>query len=442
MSAGARSVAGRVLWRVAEEAAWVAPTLDAECRRARLAPRDAALAAQIAYGTLRVVPALDRAIDAQLDGDPARLDPRVRAALRGATFQLFHLARVPPHAVVDETVTSVRRSRGAGLAGLANAVLRKLAGARPAEPRLPARLVVPAWLEAELGASLGPERVEAVLACTSEPPPLGLRVRFGADRERIARAIREERPRAEVAHGALAPCALMVRRVGDPRTLRAWNEGAFVVQEEGSQLVALAPGTCEGERVADVCAGHGGKTTWLLHAVGARGRVTAIDVDARKLAALAKEVARLGLDATRLDVRAADMAAGLAGLAGTQDRVLVDAPCTGSGTILRRPELLLRLSPTDPARFAETQLRIATAAAALVRPGGTLAYVVCSLARAEGAGVAERLERALPDLTRARTHTPPLPAPDADGVVRVGPWLGAGTASRPDGYQLVRWTRT
>lgn len=439
MSGGPRAVAGRVLLRVAQEQAWAAPALDAEIERARLAPRDAALAAQIVYGTLRVLPALDRAIDAKLQGDPARLDALARAALRVATFQLLHLARVPPHAVLDETVGWVRSARGAGLAGLVNAVSRKFAAERPAEPRLPTRLVVPSWVESALREFVGAERSEAVLACADEPPPLCLRVRDGVDREALARDIREERPRAEVALGTLAPRALVVQRGGDPRTLRGWRAGAFAVQEEGSQFVAFATGASEGERVADVCAGHGGKTTWLLERVGASGQVTALDLDARKLARLAEEVVRLGLDARRLDARAVDATVRLADVAGRYDRVLVDAPCSGLGTIARRPELLLRLVPDDLARIADTQLAIATNAASLVRPGGTLVYAVCSLARAEGVGVAERLERALPRLARLRDATLLLPAPDDDGVLRIGPWLGTGTASRPDGYQVVRW---
>lgn len=439
MSGGARAVAGRVLLRVAEEQAWATPTLDAEIERARLGSRDAALAAQIVYGTLRVLPALDRAIDARLQGDPERLDGLVRAALRVATFQLCHLARVPPHAVLDETVGWVRTARGAGLAGLVNAVLRKLAAARPPEPRLPERLLVPPWVEAVLQQSLGHERTQAVLACQDDPPPLGLRVRDDLDREALAREIRAERPRAEVAFGALAPRALVVQRGGDPRTLRGWREGAFVVQEEGSQLVALATGASPGDRVADVCAGHGGKTTWLLERVAARGHVTAVDHDARKLARLADELARLGLAATRLDVRTADASAGLDDLAGRYDRVLVDAPCSGLGTIARRPELLLRLVSDDLARLSDAQLAIATHAASLVRPGGTLVYAVCSLSRVEGAGVAERLERALPRLVRVCDAPAPLPVTDDDGVLRIGAWLGAGTASRPDGYQVVRW---
>ncbi|HEX2676634.1 MAG TPA: RsmB/NOP family class I SAM-dependent RNA methyltransferase, partial [Polyangiales bacterium] len=236
-----------------------------------------------------------------------------------------------------------------------------------------------------------------------------------------------------------------VRRGGASRALPGYAQGHFSVQEEGAQLVALALGAREGERIADVCSGHGGKTTLLASQVGARGHVTAIDLDERKLEHIAPELDRLGIARERVDTQAIDVSVGTGGLGAAFDRVLVDAPCSGLGTIHRRPELLLRLGPKDPARLAELQLRILLRAAELVRPEGLLAYAVCSPTRVEAAEVASRFEAAMPRARRLLQPATPAfaaehawAAPDADGILRIGPWqVPPGAAGAPDGYQLV-----
>jgi 16S rRNA (cytosine967-C5)-methyltransferase len=142
-----------------------------------------------------------------------------------------------------------------------------------------------------------------------------------------------------------------------------------------------------------------------------------------------------------VQTRALDLTVGVGGLPPRFDRVLVDAPCTGLGTLRRRPELLLRLGPGDPARLAHVQLAILERAVRLVRPGGVLLYAVCSPTLEEGPDVAARFEAATPGLAREwdERALPIAVVPDADGVVRLGPWLGAADADSPDVYQLVRW---
>jgi 16S rRNA (cytosine967-C5)-methyltransferase len=177
-----------------------------------------------------------------------------------------------------------------------------------------------------------------------------------------------------------------------------------------------------GERVAELCAGHGGKSALFLRQLGPKGTLCAVDLDERKLARIAPELARLGIDPAPLSSHAVDLTVGPGGLAPGFDRVFVDAPCSGLGTVHRRPELLLRLDPAQLASLGQVQLAIAERAARLLRPGGTLAYAVCSPLRQEGAEVATALERAVPDLRRLCTPaTEKLPAPDADGVIRLGP---------------------
>ena len=265
----ARAVAATVLARVTDEGAYASAALDAELARAGLAPRDAALATELVYGALRVLPELDRAIAAHLHRPQQKLDARLQAVLRLGTYQLAHMSRVPVHSAVDESVGLLSAARGPRLAAVANAVLRKLATGYAEGPRGAAeRMSLPDWLHAELLAALGEAHAEALLGSLSETPPLCVRVRGDVDREALVAELRAARPEASIALGELSPRAILLRRAGDPRKLPGFAEGRFVVQEEGAQLVALALGALPGERVADLCAGHGGKTMLLAEAVG------------------------------------------------------------------------------------------------------------------------------------------------------------------------------
>lgn len=430
-AASARRVATRVLHRVATEGAWATPALDAEIGRAKLDRRDAALATEIAYGALRVLPKLDARLDALLK-QPKKVDAYLRAALRAAAYQILFLSRVPPHAAVSDAVALVKRERGPRLAGVANAVLRKLE--RPAAPSPPERVEVPAWIGEAILRGLGAERTAAFLATRPLPPPLGLRAVRSSPAAHVA-AIRAARPEAEVAQSALCPRGLWVRGAGDPRALPGWERGELAVQELGSQLVVELTGVREGERVADLCSGRGTKAL----AMAERGAaITAVDLYEQKLERALAEHARLALTAP-ITTLAIDLTVGVGELGPSFDRVLVDAPCTGLGTLHRRPELTLRLGPNDPSRMSELQARILSTSAGLVRPGGTLIYAVCSPTREEGAEVAERVERAHPELERVSALAGDPVAPDEDGVLRIGPWSGESAA--PDAYQVVRWRR-
>lgn len=436
----AREVATRVLFRIASEDAYASPALDAEIARARLDARDAAQATEIVYGALRVLPALDAAIDAERPKKNA-LDAWALAALRAATYQLLHL-RVPAHAAVSDAVAIVRRKRGEGLARFANAVLRKVAAKRPEDAASPTRVEVPAWVREALVRSLGPARTERFLDARRLPPPLGLRVGEGVDREALARRMEEARPSAEVRLDPISPLGLLVRGAGDPRALPGYDEGLFAVQDAGSQVVALLLGAREGEEVADACAGRGGKTALLAARVGVGGRVTAIDLHERKLEQIPSELARLHVE-TPLAIEAIDLSVGTGGLPPRFDRVLCDAPCTGLGTLHRRPEILLRLGPEDPARMAALQLRIAESAAALVRPGGVLALAVCSPTHEEGIALAQALQERVPELELVRDALPDVAiAPDAGGLFRIGPWSAAEDLDwGSDAYQVARFRK-
>ena len=418
-----------VLHRVLEQGAWAAPTLDAELARSALSPRDAALATEIVYGTLRVLPALDEVLDGFLDA-PERLDTFVRATLRAGTYQIRHLSRVPAFAVVNESVRLVRQRRGSKLCGLTNAVLRKVAEGSP-NPEPAEHLVLPRWLREALREALGDERAERFTAARTLPAPLGLRAR--QDRDALFQSLRRSVPDgASVRRGTLSDAALLLRGAGDPRRLPGYRTGAFVVQEQGAQFIAQLVGVEPGESVVDACAGRGGKTISLLEKLGEEGRITAIDLHESKLDRLRTELGRLGMGQANVDTRTIDLSVGLGGLPECAfDRVLVDAPCSGVGTIHRRPELLLRLRPDDLSRLGSVQRAILSQCARLVTPGGMLFYAVCSPMPEEGAHVVADFTQSQPGF-----EAYPLAGADPDGMRRVGPW-----DDDADAYQVFRWRK-
>jgi 16S rRNA (cytosine967-C5)-methyltransferase len=221
--------------------------------------------------------------------------------------------------------------------------------------------------------------------------------------------------------GQLAPSALWLPPSGDLRKLEGYAEGAFVVQEEGAQWAALALGAQPGERVLDACAGHGQKSALLAERIGPTGRLWVNDLVPRKLERLSQEFRRLGLPPP--ECRSVDLSVSPGDLPADMQRVLVDAPCTGTGTLRRRPEIANRLSEGDPRRIAEQALKLLCNAASLVQPGGHILFVVCSVLRAECEDVVERALHG--------GHTPhpghvlePLPfeAPEAQRVAGPGEW--------------------
>ncbi len=374
--------------RVLRDKAFAAAALDADLERnVQLDVRDRALATELAYGTLRLLGWLTKRLDRHATRGIGSVDVQVRAQLLVAAYQVLVLTRVPAFAAVDEAVNAVKALRGPRVAGFANAVLRKLA----AEPKPAADEIARAALDAA-DPALARAIVSAVgdagavrLLATEESPPLGLRVERADERDTWIARLREARPEARIEAGRVSPLAIVARGAGRLTDLPGWEEGAWTSQEEGSQVIALALGARAGQSVLDACAGRGNKTGLLAREVGNSGAVDAADLHPAKLERLVDELARIGV-APRATF-AVDWAAGTGAVTGPYDRVLVDAPCSGTGTIRRRPELLLRRKAADLPGLAELQRAILARVAGLVRPGGRLVYAVCSVLREEAEDV-------------------------------------------------------
>ncbi len=434
-------VAARVLERVAARGAFADRALEAELGRRRLEPRDAALATELVYGTLRWQRYLDWLLGPcarrRLDG----LDPRVLAALRMSAYQLTFLDRVPAFAAVNDAVT-LARAAGSGAAAFVNAVLRAFTRPgrpQPAEPHDPVdalalRRSFPTWLAARWVARRGSAEAEALMGAMNERAPLTLRTSL----RRTTRTALAERLAAE--HGvntrptAWAPEGLVVLDPGGPPSAwRPFAEGLCVVQDEASMLVARLLEPVPGETVADVCAAPGTKTTHLAELMDDQGRVLAFDPQPGRLGLVRAAAARLGLDSIRtFEGRVEALASRFPAAC---DAVLVDAPCSNLGVLRRNPEVKWRRRPEDLPRLAGRQQAILTAAAGMVKPGGRLVYATCSLEPEENEEVVGAFLAGHPEFQLAPPTAFPLPL-DADGWLRCLPHRH-GT----DGFTAVRLRR-
>ena len=352
-----------------------------------LAPADRSLATRLVFGTLAWQGRLDHHLRGLVRTSLERLDPPVLVALRAGLYQLLFL-RVPAYAAVDSSVRIVRHTAGKGAAGLANAVLRRaaanagdLALPEPSDPmeRLAVEWSHPRWLVERWAAQFGVEELPRLLAANNEHGRTTLRANT---LRTTPAALREELTAAGVdaTPGRWSPDALVVEAgAARVRALPAYRCGQTTFQGEASQLVTSLIGVAPGARVLDACAAPGGKTTHIAERIGAGGLVVALDVRPAGARHIAADAARLGA----VTVHAAAGDARRPPLAGLFDAVLVDAPCSGLGTLRRHPELRWRRRPQDIGRLATLQLEMLRGVAGFVRPGGVLVYSVCTLTREE-----------------------------------------------------------
>ncbi|MDX6226451.1 MAG: rRNA (cytosine967-C5)-methyltransferase [Frankiales bacterium] len=391
----------------------------------KLEGRDAAFATELTYGTLRWLGTYDEIIAACASRPLADLDPPVRDLLRLGTHQLLGGMRVPPHAAVGETVELARAVVGQSRAGFVNAVLRKvgaddlatwtsrLAPDRVTDPIGHLSLVHahPRWIVQAYADALGGdlEQVAAGLAAGNVRPAVHYVARPGRiGREELARVVGG-------APGPWSPYSV-ISPGGDPGAIAAIRTGAAAVQDEGSQLVAVAlanvPLEGADQSWLDLCAGPGGKAGLLAGLAGERGaRLLAVELAAHR----ARLVRNALAGEPAADVVQAD-ATSPAWRAAAFDRVLVDVPCSGLGALRRRPEARWRKTPADIAQLRPLQATLLDSAVGATRPGGVLAYVTCSPHVAETRAIVAAGQRRHP-------HLEPL---DARDLLPGVPHLGTG----------------
>ncbi|MCP4677100.1 MAG: 16S rRNA (cytosine(967)-C(5))-methyltransferase RsmB [Deltaproteobacteria bacterium] len=431
----ARDVALNVLVRVEQDRAFAAPALASELRGVN-DPREAAFATELVLGVLRRRPFLDRLLDSASKRGLKKLDPRTMTILRLGAYQVAFLDNVPARAAVSETVSQVRRSRRQGLAGLANALLRNLAG-MPPESLSPnedddggplqhaaVHLGLPAWILERLVLARGREGAFAAARAFNRPSRRTLRVNVNrATREQVL-----EKLGSSGVAGRLSPWSV---DVSNPRAADELSrDGLAVHQDEGAQLAALALEPGPEDRVLDACAGRGGKTSALAMMTGNAAEITAVDRSSSKLERLVFELDRQGFEVTTM---VADLAGKPVDLGGEFSRILLDAPCSGTGTLGRRPEIRWRLEPDAVASLVDVQSRLLESTSRLLAPGGRLVYAVCSVLPEEGTDHATSFLERHPDFHL--TKTAPTSWPEEM------PWAGGATidpgGTATDGYQIL-----
>ena len=387
----ARVEAAQIVSRVLDEGGYSNVLL---APAGELSEVDRARRAALVYGVLRNVPWIDSLLESQAGRAVDSLDPTVRSILRVGAFELV-VKHAKAYAVVDSCVEATRRLGAPRAAGLVNAVLRKVATSGVTAPGPGSS--VPDWIGERLGRTHGAGDAAAFLAASDAPAPVGVRFRDGRDQ------------------GSLG-----IVGASYVESVESLGQVSYDVVDPASTAVANAVGAEPGMRVLDIGAAPGGKTAALWDAMGGDGVLVALDSHRRRLARMRGRMRALGVRAalTLGDGRIPPFRPGVF------DRVLLDAPCTGLGTLRRRPEIRYRIEESSPAALGELQRSLLDAALDLVRPGGRLVYSVCTVFEEETvAVVADRGAAPPPDLPGRRWGDGLLLAPhitDTDGMFIAG----------------------
>jgi 16S rRNA (cytosine967-C5)-methyltransferase len=433
----ARACAYTVIRRVFEDGAYADRALHGEAQD--LAPRDRALAMRLAYGAVQRRMTLDRVIETLSERPVERLEPAVQAALRLGVLQLAFMDRVPAHAAVGESV-ELAKAASRGGAKLVNAVLRRaVTEARDIVAALPERTPAeaalrhshPPWIAELWWDALGAEAARALMAADNEPAEAALR----ANELRITREALQARLPVRSNPADRLPESLVLEEPFDAFGSPLWREGLFMPQSRAATAVARVLAPAPGERVLDLCAAPGGKTTHLAALTESRGRIVAVERHAGRAEALRRTVARMG--ASNVEVRTADATEPQE--PGAYDRVLVDPPCSDLGTLAARPDARWRKQPEQLEELAEQQARILRAAAEALTPGGTLVYSTCTISPAENERMIEAFLATNPDFAR---DDPPSDLPVWDHPSVAGFLQTLPHRDGTDGFFIARMRRS
>jgi 16S rRNA (cytosine967-C5)-methyltransferase len=451
----ARTIAFEVLHRVEAEGGYASDVLYAALG-SRVSSENAALATEITFGVLRWRRLLDFLLDRQLKKPVAQLDLPVALALRVGLYQLRFLERVPARAAVNESVELVKRARKSSAASLVNAVLRRASAERPEGPNatdanrierlfaadlpLAERLGIlhshPTWLVERWLRNLGEANTLALLAANNRAPSLSCAFHDPAQHDEVLAALKRAGLRIEP--GQLLNSALAVRG-GSPARTESFRQGSISIQDEASQAIPLLLGVQLRDTVLDLCAAPGGKTPPLVRAAGSKGTVVATDRHAHRLRAMRNQFSRLGLDSVQ--IVELDAARDLP-FRRQFDRVLVDAPCSGTGTLARHPEIRWRLRPEQLSEFHRLQVAILASAIKQLAPGGRIVYSTCSMEPEENEEVVSDVLSSVPFIKPpardevAKSLNPHLvPGLDAQSLIDANSQFRTSPAAqRTDGF--------
>ncbi|MED5020208.1 16S rRNA (cytosine(967)-C(5))-methyltransferase RsmB [Paenibacillus chibensis] len=382
----ARELAMDVLTRVEQEGAYSNLQLNAALQRASLSREDSGLATELVYGTISRLNTLDYFLERFVAKGLKKLQPWVRSLLRLSLYQMMYLDRIPPHAVVNEAVNLAKRRGHQGISGMVNGVLRNILRNRkelvlphdlPAAERIALAHSHPQWMVERWISQYGEEGAEAICRANNEPPSVSVRVNTTMiSRDQMLAEMKEAG--FEAVPSDLSPEGILVLSGGNMALTEWYREGQISVQDESSMLVGGAVGPAPGMKVLDCCAAPGGKTAHMAELMQDQGEIIANDLHEHKRSLIGEQAERLGLDSIHT---VTGNALELAGQypAGSFDRILLDAPCSGLGVIRRKPDLKWTKTAGDISEIASLQRKLLDSVSALLRVGGILVYSTCTI---------------------------------------------------------------
>ena len=390
-SGNVRKQAVDILVRVELDKAYADILLDQVLKRETISDKDRSLLTEIVYGTLRWRGRIDFYLKQLTRRSFEETDPFIKNLLRITLYQISFLDRVPEYAALNEAVNLAKSHAGSRVSGFVNGIFRNFIRAnRTATPPDPHSCRVaaladywshPEWLINEWIDYLGKADITPLLAANNHQAPLVLRVNIcRTDREALLSAF--ETHGIEASPSSWSPQGIVVHSQMPIERLIGYQEGFFQVQGEASQLIAYLLDPHPGEKILDACAAPGGKTTHIAELMNDKGQITATDRSPKGVAKINENAIRLGLRSIR--ARQADMTKQVANeLDTTYDRILVDAPCSGLGTLRSHPEIKWNRGIGDILRLSELQRKILGQAAGCLKPEGVLVYSTCTLAADE-----------------------------------------------------------
>lgn len=441
-----RQVAFAALKDIHRKDVYAEVALDRALAKSKLSGGDRALATELVYGCVRQQRSLDAILDAFAKKPAAKQPPDLRTLLHLGLYQLIYLDRVAEAVAVDSAVKLAKTNGLSGLSGVANGILRQylrqrtpdnpLAIPLPTDPitRLAVRYSYPDWIVRRWYADLGADEAEQLCQWFNQSPSLYLRVNpLKTTRENLMSALDSAGVRAEILPNL--PQGLKLHHPGRVQTLPGYAEGWWTVQDSSAQWVTHLLDPQPGETVADACAAPGGKTTHMAELMGDRGQIWACDRTASRL----KKVRQ---NCDRLELRSVEILQGdsreLTQFEGRCDRLLLDAPCSGLGTLHRRADLRWRQTPESLQQLSQLQAELLSACARWVKPGGVLVYATCTVSPEENEAVVQPFLDANPDWTIdcPPDDSPVKPFMSEEGWIRVYPHR-----HDTDGFFMVRLRR-
>ncbi|HEU4963086.1 MAG TPA: 16S rRNA (cytosine(967)-C(5))-methyltransferase RsmB [Bacilli bacterium] len=406
VTVSARELALDVLLAVETRGAYSNLALTNALRQARLDSRDVGLTTELVYGTVGRLNTLDYYLKPQLKTPLHKLEPWVRNLLRLTVYQLFFLERIPHFAAINEAVEIAKR-RGRKASGFINGVLRatlrnqdnlKLPSPQKDWVRhISIKHAHPDWMVETWERTFGRDATEAICEANNTRPAFSLRVNtHRTTRDELLQSLRESG--IEATPSTVSPDGILLDEGLDITALPAFRDGLCTVQDESSMLVAQAVAPEPGQRVLDCCAAPGGKTTHLAELMHDDGEVLAVDIHDHKIELIHNIADRLGL--TSIRTAAGDIRDVISD-AGTFDRILLDAPCSGLGVIRRKPDLKWRKEPVDVHDIADIQQDLLDAVSGALKPGGYLIYSTCTIMPEENEELVQEFLNTHPDFEPA-----------------------------------------